>query len=376
MVTDYFNSLSDLTEFIHKLNSKSLGRNIIINGINDFDLDQSFDLAIFSINDPEIDSENLSDYTKKIRKKIYNLSSGGWNLKILDLGIFKRGSQHSDTQFAINEILNQLSILKVKALIINLGNNLIFDFYYALKQNNNLINILSVDNKIPENLLIRKILDDDNCKLGEYSCVGFQKHINNVDEIELFENMMFETYSLGKIKNKIANTEPIFRNSDFMDINIRAVKSGDINNSHEFTNGLSSYEFCTLSRFAGLSNNLDLISFSSSYKSSAISSLISEGIWYAIDGINNVIIENVDLNSENFVIYNVSVNNYDLKFVKSLITNRWWVGLENINLIQMEKSFIPCVEDDYLLSKNSILSDRILSRIKNKISKIKSKVLF
>ena len=368
MVTDYFTSLSDLKEFIHKLNSKSLGRNIIINGINDFDLDQSFDLVIFSINDPEIDSENLSDYTKKIRKKIYNLSSGGWNLKILDLGIFKRGSQHSDTQFAINEILNQLSILKVKALIINLGNNLIFDFYYALKQNNNLINILSVDNKIPENSLIRKILDDDNCKLGEYSCVGFQKHINNVDEIELFENMMFETYSLGKIKNKIANTEPIFRNSDFMDINIRAVKSGDINNSHEFTNGLSSYEFCTLSRFAGLSNNLDLISFSSTYKSSAISSLISEGIWYAIDGINNVIIENVDLNSENFVIYNVTVNNYDLKFVKSLITNRWWVGLENINLIQMEKSFIPCVEDDYLLSKNSILSDRILSRIKNKIS--------
>ena len=53
---------------------------------------------------------------------------------------------------------------------------------------------------------------------------------------------------------------------------------------------------------------------------------------------------------------------------KSLISNRWWVGLENINLIQMERSFIPCVEDDYLLSKNSILSDRILLRIRNKMS--------
>ena len=180
--------------------------------------------------------------------------------------------------------------------------------------------------------------------------------------------MLFETYSLGKIKNKVANTEPIFRNSNLMDIDIRAVKSGDINNSHEFTNGLSSYEFCTLSRFAGLSSNLDLISFSSSYQSSAISSLISEGIWYAIDGMNNVIDENVDLNSENFVIYNVTVNNHDLKFVKSSITNRWWVSIENINLVQMEKSYIPCVEDDYLLSKNSILSDRILLRIKNKIS--------
>ena len=359
---------SEGVEFVNELNNNSLGRNIIVNGIDDFDLDQSFDLAIFSINDLQIDQENLSDYTKKIRKKIYSLSNGGWNLKILDLGIFNKGNQHSDSQFAINEILNQLSILKVKALVLNLGNNLLFDFYHASKQNNNLVNIVSVDNKVPDNSLIRKILDDDNCKLGEFSCVAYQKHINNVDEIDLFKNMLFETYSLGKIKNKLANTEPIFRNSNLMDINIRAVKSGDINNSHEFTNGLSSYEFCTLSRFAGLSSNLDLISFSSSYQSSAISSLISEGIWYAIDGMNNVIDENIDLNSENFVIYNVTVNNHDLKFVKSSITNRWWVSIENINLVQMEKSYIPCVEDDYLLSKNSILSDRILLRIKNKIS--------
>ena len=131
--------------------------------------------------------------------------------------------------------------------------------------------------------IIKKILDDENCKLGEYSNVGFQKHINNVDEIELFKNMFFETYSLGKIKNKIGNCEPIFRNSNLVDLSMRAVKSGDINNSHEFTNGLTSYEYCNISRFAGLSNNLDLISFSTSYQSSAISSLISEGIWYAID---------------------------------------------------------------------------------------------
>ena len=119
---------------------------------------------------------------------------------------------------------------------------------------------------------------------------------------------------------------------------MRAVKSCDINNSHEFTNGLTSYEYCNISRFAGLSNNLDLISFSTSYQSSAISSLISEGIWYAIDGINSFIFENIDLNSDNYLFYNVVVDNYDLKFVKSLITQRWWFSLENINLVMMEKT--------------------------------------
>ena len=366
MIRDYFIPLDCSKEFINNLNNKSFGKNIARNGIDDFDIDNSLDIVIFSIND----LDNNLDYTKKIRKRLYSLSIGDWDLKILDLGIFKSGRQYSDTQFALGEILNKLSLLKVKVIVINLCKNIIYDFYYALKQNNDIVNIVSVDNKIPknsENSSLRKILDDQNCKLGEYSNVGFQKHINNIDEIELFKNMFFETYSLGKIKNKIGNCEPIFRNSNLVDLSMRAVKSGDINNSHEFTNGLTSYEYCNISRFAGLSNNLDLISFSTYYQSSAISSLTSEGIWYAIDGINSFIFENVDLNSDNYLFYNVVVDNYDLKFVKSLITQRWWFSLENMNLVQMEKTYIPCVEDDYLLSKKSILSDRILMRIKNKI---------
>lgn len=371
MLKDYFISLIDLKKFHNKLNNESFGRNIIINGIDEFEIDQSLDIVIFSVEDIKRTSINNSNYSKKIRKKLYHLSRGRWNLNILDLGVFKIGNQDSDTQFAIREIVKKLSSMQIKVLVLNLNHNLTFDFYYALKLNNSIVNLVSVDNKIPNNnkdSSLRKILDDENCKLGEYSNVGFQKHINNMNEIDLFENMMFETYSLGKIKNKINNTEPIFRNSDLVNIYIRAVKSGDINNSHEFTNGLSSYEFCTLCRFAGLSTNLNLISFNSNYQSSAISSLISEGIWYAIDGIDNFVEENIEANSDNYIFYNVSVDNFDLKFVKSLVSNRWWVSIENINLVQMEKTYIPCVEDDYLLSKNSILSDRILTRIKNKIT--------
>jgi len=371
VLKDYFSSLIDFKEFHDKLNNESIGRNIIINGIDEFEIDQSINIVMFSVEGIKLSHKNNLNYSKKIRKKLYRLSWGGWNIKILDLGFFKIGNQNSDTQFAIREILEKLVSMQIKVVVLNLSHNLIFDFYYALKQNNNIINIVSVDNKIPansEDLSLRKILDDENCKLGEYSNVGFQKHINNMDEIKLFESMMFEMYSLGKVKNKITNTEPIFRNSDLVNINIRAVKSGDINNSHEFTNGLSSYEYCTLCRFAGLSTKLNLISFNSDYQSSAIISLISEGIWYAIDGMDNVVEENIDDNLDNYIFYNISVDDFDLKFVKSIITNKWWVTIENINLFHLEKTYIPCVEDDYLLSKSSVLSDRILTRIKNKIT--------
>ena len=107
MIRDYFIPLAYSKEFNNNLNNKSFGKNIAINGIDDFDIDNSLDIVIFSIND----LDNNLDYTKKIRKRLYSLSIGDWNLKILDLGIFKSGRQHSDTQFALGEILNQLSLL-------------------------------------------------------------------------------------------------------------------------------------------------------------------------------------------------------------------------------------------------------------------------
>ena len=78
MIKDYFISLSDFKEFVNELNNNSLGRNIVINGINDFDLDQSFDLAIFSINDLQIDQENFQIIPKRLEKKytVYPMEAG------------------------------------------------------------------------------------------------------------------------------------------------------------------------------------------------------------------------------------------------------------------------------------------------------------
>ena len=89
MIKDYFISLSDFKEFVNELNNNSLGRNIVINGIDDFDLDQSFDLTNFSINDLQVDQENFSDYTKRLEKK-YTVYQWRLEFKILDLGIFNK----------------------------------------------------------------------------------------------------------------------------------------------------------------------------------------------------------------------------------------------------------------------------------------------
>ena len=99
-----------------------------------------------------------------------------------------------------------------------------------------------------------------------------------------------------------------------------------------------------------------------------MNSLLAEAVWYVIDGFNSRFDENPEEDSKDFVYYHIEVDNYKFKFYKSLITNRWWVEFINDELISIEKDIISCTEKDYYSCKNSIISERILTRLKNKIT--------
>ena len=59
---------------------------------------------------------------------------------------------------------------------------------------------------------------------------------------------------------------------------------------------------------------------------------------------------------------------YRFKFFKSIVTERWWVEFLNDELINVEKDIISCISNDYYNCKNNIISERILTRLKNKIT--------
>ena len=50
------------------------------------------------------------------------------------------------------------------------------------------------------------------------------------------------------------------------------------------------------------------------------------------------------------------------------MTGKWWVEFINDELISLEKDVISCTANDYYKCKNSIISERILTRLKNKIT--------
>ena len=377
MFLEYFNSVDvNALNFANNQNKDQLGKRIGINGRDDFNSFDKIDIVLFSISEYRHDNSLKKSFNanKDFRKKLYSLHFSNWKAKIYDLGDLVNGNEVSDTNYAVEKIVQ--FCVKNQIFIITIGGSqdLTFTLYSSLKKFFNYINLVTIDNRldfiennIADSYLSKIIMDEEN-KLNQFSNIGYQKHLTSLPEIELIDKMKFESLSLGKVKSNINEAEPVLRESNIVSFDIKSVKSGDINNAHQYPNGLSSYEFCSLSRFSGSSSKSNVISFFENWDFSIMNSLLAEAIWYVIDGYNSRINENPKDDSDDFVYYYIEVDNYKFKFYKSLLTDRWWVEFINDELISVEKDIISCTANDYFNCKNSIISDRILTRLKNKIT--------
>ncbi len=376
MFFEYFKPVDKkLIDLVENLNPNQVGNNIKINGRDDLSSILSSDLVIFSISDFRLDRTDKKSFNadKDFRKKFYSLFYSDWSLNLFDLGNLINGNLVSDTQFALKSIIE--FCIKNQIFVISLGGPQYFtlDLYSSLKKNLSKINLVAINNKLEfsnENneSYLSKIIMDENNKLNHFSNIGFQKHLNSLDEIDLIKKMKFESLSLGKIKSDLNEAEPILRDSNLISFNVKSIKSGDINNAHQYPNGLTSYEFCSLSRFSGASLKSNVISYFENWDFSILNSLLAEAIWYVIDGFSARIDETPDSDNDNFTYYFIEIDNYKFKFYHSLLSDRWWVEFLNDDVVSIKKNIISCSYNDYYNCKNSIISERIITRLKNKIT--------
>ena len=375
MFSEYFNPVkTEIIDYINKLDNSQLGNKLKINGRDNLNSFEDLDVVIFSINEYRFNSSIQKSFNanKDFRKKLYSLYYGNWDLNIYDFGDLENGNKISDTQFALEKILEFFSKNKILVLTIGGSQNLLYNVYSSQKQSLQKINLVSVDNKIDfsenDESFLSKIIMDDNNKLENFSNIGYQKQLTSVPENKLIDKMYFESINLGKIKANINEAEPVLRDSNIVSFNINSVKSGDLNNAHQYPNGLSSYELCSLSRFSGLSSKVNIVSFFENWDLSIMNSLIAESTWYVIDGYSTRINENPLDNSNNFIYYHIELDNYKFKFYRSKLSDRWWVEFINDEVISIEKDIISCTYNDYNNCKNSVIPERILTRLKNKIT--------
>tara|TARA_B100000282_G_scaffold138433_1_gene99389 strand:- start:847 stop:1974 length:1128 start_codon:yes stop_codon:yes gene_type:complete len=375
LFSEYFSPVKfEIIDYVNKLDNNQLGSKLKINGRDNLNSFESLDIVIFSVNEYRFNSGIRKSFNanKDFRKKLYSLYYGNWNLNIYDLGDLENGNLVSDTQFALSKILEFFSKNKIFVITIGGSQNLLFDIYSSLKETLQKINLVSVDNKIDfsnnNESFLHKIIMDENNKLANFSNIGYQKHLTSVPENKLLDKMYFESINLGKIKYNVAEAEPVLRDSDIVSFNINSVKAGELNNAHQYPNGLSSYELCSLSRFSGLSSRVNIVSYFENWDLSIMNSLLAESTWYVIDGYATRINENPLSDSNDFIYYHIELDNYKFKFYRSKLSDRWWVEFLNDEIISIEKDIISCTFDDYNNCKNSVIPERILTRLKNKIT--------
>jgi len=375
LFSEYFSPVKfEIIDYVNKLDNNQLGSKLKINGRDNLNSFESLDIVIFSVNEYRFNSAIQKSFNanKDFRKKLYSLYYGNWDLNIYDFGDLENGNLVSDTQFALSKILEFFSKNKILVITIGGSQNLLFDIYSSLKVTLQKINLVSVDNKIDfsnnNESFLHKIIMDENNKLANFSNIGYQKHLTSVPENKLLDKMYFESINLGKIKSNIAEAEPVLRDSDIVSFNINSVKAGELNNAHQYPNGLSSYELCSLSRFSGLSSRVNIVSYFENWDLSIMNSLLAESTWYVIDGYATRINENPLNDSNDFIYYHIELDNYKFKFYRSKLSDRWWVEFLNDEIISIEKDIISCTFDDYNNCKNSVIPERILTRLKNKIT--------
>ena len=379
MIAEYLLPVNnEIVDFKNKLSPLAIGKAITIYGDDQSNL-KGFDIALIGLSESRKSSEVNKKYIdiNSFRKEFYSLFCGDWNVNIIDMGDVINGEDISDTYFALKTINESLLEKNIISFFIGGTQDLTFPLYQAFAKKGDYVNLTSIDNKFDFGLIkkdfdsssyMSKIIMEKDNKLSHYCNLGFQTFLNSQEEIDLLEKLQFESHRLGKINKKIDLIEPSLRYTNLLSIDFRSVKASELNFIHNYPNGFESSEICSIARYAGMSDRISCVGVFEVFQNSISSALLAQAVWYFIEGFSLRIIE--DPKSENFKgkSYHMDLENHQIKFYQSDISQKWWFELieENSNKL-IDVSLYPCGHEDYLEACNDDISDKLLLSLKRNL---------
>ena len=324
------------------------------------------------------DELNLNE----IRKSLYNLYPGNWSTEIADLGNLILGESVEQTYGRIISMLSILFEKNIIPIIIGGSHDLLYANYRAYDSFKSTVNIVNIDSNFdigdsakPINNLsyLGKIILDEPHNLFNYSNLGYQTYHNSQEEIDLMENLYFESYRLGEVCSNIRLSEPVMRDADIVSIDLKSVRASELSSRQKFSpNGFDGKEICSLSRYAGISNKVSsfgIYEYKSSNEDEITEMLISQIIWYFIEGVNCRIQDSDFQNDEDYNKFTVIVDEYELVFYQNKITSRWWIEIigDGSNNKLKQNTLLPCTLDDYEVAKSGMIPERWFKAIKKNV---------
>ncbi|MGA1226419.1 MAG: formimidoylglutamase [Tamlana sp.] len=376
-----FNFLSPVPDSVlaHKelLSLQALGSKIKIHsekdGIPDLD---GVKIAIIGVLENRNDINYIGEgfCLDEIRKSFYGLFPGSWNTTLADLGDINKGESVEDTYFALKESVGILVKNNIIPIILGGSQDLTYANYRAYDTLIPMVNIVNVDAKfnlgdstkpIKNNSFVGKIILDKPYNLFNYATIGYQTYFNSQEEIDLMDSLYFESYRLGQISKDIAIVEPVLRDANIVTIDLTSVKASEVSRKQKYSpNGLNGKEICAIARYAGISNKVTsfgIYEYKPSKDDDMTSMLISQMIWYFIEGVNFRVKDDDFTNDNNYQKFITLVDSEKLVFYKSNKTGRWWIEipfLTEVNNKLKRHTLLPCMHQDYLDACNNKVPDR------------------
>ena len=354
-----------LVEAVKVSHFQTLGRKLKLHTSKTTPDLKGVDIAIVGV----LEARNSIDYIDQsfnlteIRQSFYGLFPGNWTVQIADLGDILMGADIEDTYFALTDTVAALLKQNIIPVVIGGSQDLTYAHYRAYDNVKPMINVVNVDksfdlgdssNPISNNNYVGKVILEKPYNLFNYTVLGFQTYFNSQEEIDLMEKLFFEYHRLGALNKDIKTVEPAMRDADLVSVDLNAVKSSEVSIKQKYSpNGFDGREICAISRYAGISNKVSsfgIYEYKPSSDDEATTMLISQMIWYFIEGFNCRVKDDNFQNPDEFNKYTVLVQDQELVFYKSLKTGRWWVETPFLSVSHTKKykhTLLACMQSDY-----------------------------
>lgn len=339
--------------------------------LNDLpDLEQ-IDIALIGVKDSKegTDNESCSQAPDMIRAQLMKLEPAYAKMRIADLGNIAPGATFRDTAAALYMVVEELLSQHVVPIIIGGGYDLLFAQYKAYERFVKDVELVAIDSRIDlaDDTTLHNIIMHEPNYLFNLTCAGYQTYFVNQKALDVMERMYFDMHRLGFLRNNMEEAEPILRNAHIAAFNMSAIKQADApGNYNSSPNGFTAHEACQIARYAGLSNKLrsfGLYELNPEFDNNhQTAKLAAQMIWYFIDGYYNRKNDDPYENDESgYMKYRTSLSdsNYEILFLKSKKTDRWWMQVPHPktkeNTIPL---MVPCSYNDYQTALNDEMPDR------------------
>ncbi|XLS28653.1 formimidoylglutamase [Flavobacteriaceae bacterium M23B6Z8] len=353
---------------------QTIGKNIAIHteqeGIPEID---KVKIALVGVDEHRNGAGNSSSQLSlsAVRVELYKLFLGNWNHKIADLGNILKGETVEDTYFALKTLVSKLKSRDIVTVIIGGSQDLTYAVYRGFDFSSQMVNIVSVDSRfdfgsadelISSSSYMSKIIIEKPNNLFNFCNLGYQTYYNAQEEIDLMEKLFFDAYRLGSLINDITISEPVLRDADLVSLDMKSLQGQELDaKEHTAPNGFNSREICAITRYAGISDRVSAFGIFEGIETPSTAQLVAQMIWYFVEGVNFRKNDYPDTNLKNYDKYLVPVDDEELHFYKSHISERWWIEIPiipNLNNKLKRHALLPCTHQDYLDACNQVVPER------------------